>query len=239
MRTARLQRRKAGSNCLHSALPTNPIHKLGLHRIGSHNTDSIWRDCRTSRWGISGVYRFVHAPSWSEKTATVLGTASGAVLSSRDFSASPQNCFYKTAKIPTGLRNSAQQKLLVFTSSEPAYSSFSDRVRMQTSNFFYYSPHFQWSPTAAGKDSATAPTLLSCDRHYQHGEALAGFGNSTIWWLQIGRKMQYSSQSPVHRVFGGLPDQRLRLLESLMQLPALWWVLLPHFFINHVCATQS
>lgn len=96
-----LQQGQPGSNTrkwaatAFTALPNNPIHKLVLHHIRSHNTDSdcgrllFWRDCHTFRWQISVVYRFARAPSSSEKTATVLGTISVAVLSSHDFSDSP------------------------------------------------------------------------------------------------------------------------------------------------------
>lgn len=91
---------------------------------------------------------------------------------------------------PPGSRKSVQQKLLVFTTSEHTdkYFSFSDTVRIESSNFFYYGPYLQRPIIATGKDFKTSPTLLSCDQHYQHGEALAGFGNSMVWRLQIWKE---------------------------------------------------
>lgn len=79
--------------------------------------------------------------------------------------------------------------LLVFTNSEHTDAHFSsDTVKMETRNFFYYGHYLQRLLIATGKDLGTVPTSVSCDWHYQHREALCGFENSTIWWLQIWKE---------------------------------------------------
>lgn len=118
------------------------------------------------------------------------------------------------------------------------YFSLTDTVRMETRDLFILWLLSSEASQNHRKDLTTA-IPLSCDWYYQHGEALAGFGNNVIWCLQIWKENAAFFQKPCTHILWGLSWSEIKTLEYLMQLSCLRWGLLPHFFINCMHITQT
>lgn len=121
---------------------------------------------------------------------------------------------------PPGSRTTAQQRLLVFTSSKhtDSYFSFCDTVKMDSCSLFYYGPYLQRLLIATGRIWELYPHRFPVTGTISTEKLSLAL--RTVWLEDsiFGRKRPHSSQSPVHRVFGCFPAQRLKLLESQMQL---------------------